>query len=56
MNDMSNHPAGQQFSGGHEEAGATSFRFKLMAFDKIRMQTSAAYLVRDILPRTLMLT
>jgi hypothetical protein len=51
MNDMSNHPAGQQFPGGHDEAGTTNFRFKLIAFDKIKMETSAAYLVRDILPR-----
>jgi len=32
-------------------ADASSLRFKLVAFDKIKMETSAAYLVRDIIPR-----
>jgi hypothetical protein len=42
---------GQGAPGELNAAGATSYRFKLVTFDEIQLLTTAAYLVRDIIPR-----
>ena len=41
----------QAGAGKPDAAGATSYRFKLVTFDEIQLLTTAAYLVRDIIPR-----